>query len=278
MRVLVTGAKGQLGQDVMEELNSRKIACLGIDRDDYDIADYHQVQEVFLHYQPTAVIHCAAFTAVDLAETKKEECFAANVTGSRYIASACLECGASIVALSTDYVFGGEGEDYFEVDDPKNPQNYYGETKLLAEKAIIEETNKHFIVRTSWVFGEKGNNFVKTIRRLAQEQNELKVVKDETGSPTYTKDLAKLLVDMIKTTKYGVYHATNEGICNRVEFVEEILKRFDLKCKIIPVSHEEFPTPAIRPHNSRLSKKSLDEAGFARLPDWRDALQRFECG
>lgn len=275
MFVLVTGAKGQLGQDLMDELKSRAIPCGGIDYDEYDITDYAQVRAAFERYCPTAVIHCAAFTAVDKAETERETCYAVNVTGSGNIARACKEWDASILGISTDYVFDGEGESFFEVDDPTGPKNYYGETKLLGEKAIQAETDKAFIVRTSWVFGERGNNFVKTMKRLGEQHSVLKVVKDETGSPTYTKDLSKLLADMIVTDKYGVYHATNEGICNRCEFVEEILKRFGLSCEIIPVTHAEFPTPAVRPHNSRLSKDSLEKAGFTRLPDWKDALKRF---
>lgn len=276
MHILVTGARGQLGIDVMAELESREIACTGIDREDCDIANYEQVEEIMNRVKPTGVIHCAAYTAVDQAETMREDCYAANVTGSRNIAKAAKKVGASVLGISTDYVFSGDGEDFFEVDDPKGPKNYYGETKLLGEQAIQEENEKHFIVRTSWVFGENGRNFVKTMRKFGEERGELRVVRDETGSPTYTKDLAKLLVDMIVSDRYGVYHATNEGICDRVEFVEEILRRFQISCKVIPVSHEEFPTPAVRPHNSRLSKDSLEKAGFSRLPDWKDALARFQ--
>lgn len=275
MLVLVTGAYGQLGQDVIAELDARDIPCVGIDRDEYDIADLAQVREAFETFHPTAVIHCAAYTAVDQAEIMREDCYAANVTGSRNMARMSKEFGASILGISTDYVFDGEGDQFFEVDDPTGPKNYYGETKLLGEKAIQEETDQFFIVRTSWVFGENGKNFVKTMRKFGEERGELRVVKDEVGSPTYTKDLAKLLADMIVTDKYGVYHATNEGICNRCEFAEAIMERFGIRCNIIPVTHEEYPTPAVRPHNSRLSKDSLERAGFNRLPDWKDALRRF---
>lgn len=276
MKILVTGANGQLGKDLIKELKSRGHTPLGIDREDGDIADLDTVLRLFDEKKPEAVIHCAAYTAVDRAESDKEACFAANVTGSRNMALAAKKAGIPILAISTDYVFDGEGDCFFEIGDPTGPQNYYGETKLQGENAIREITEKYFIVRTSWVFGEEGNNFVKTMHRLGTEKDSLQVVCEEVGSPTYTKDLCRLLADMIVTDKYGTYHATNEGICSRYEFAVAILKRFGVSCPVTPVPSSAFPTPAKRPHNSRLSKKSLDENGFRRLPSWEDALARFE--
>lgn len=276
MKILVTGANGQLGKDLIKELESRGQSALGIDREDGDIADLETVLRLVEERKPDAVIHCAAYTAVDRAESDREACFAANVTGSRNMALAADKAGIPILAISTDYVFDGEGECFFEVDDPTGPQNYYGETKLQGENAIREVTDRYFIVRTSWVFGEEGNNFVKTMHRLGLEKDSLQVVCEEVGSPTYTKDLCRLLADMIVTERYGTYHATNEGICSRYEFAVAILKRFGVSCPITPVPSSAFPTPAKRPHNSRLSKKSLDENGFQRLPSWEDALARFE--
>lgn len=276
MKILVTGANGQLGKDLIKELESRGHSALGIDREDGDIADLETVLRLVEERKPDAVIHCAAYTAVDRAESDREACFAANVTGSRNMALAADKAGIPILAISTDYVFDGEGECFFEVDDPTGPQNYYGETKLQGENAIREVTDRYFIVRTSWVFGEEGNNFVKTMHRLGLEKDSLQVVCEEVGSPTYTKDLCRLLADMIVTERYGTYHATNEGICSRYEFAVAILKRFGVSCPITPVPSSAFPTPAKRPHNSRLSKKSLDENGFQRLPSWEDALARFE--
>ncbi len=276
MKILVTGANGQLGKDLIKELESRGHSALGIDREDGDIADLETVLRLVEERKPDAVIHCAAYTAVDRAESDREACFAANVTGSRNMALAADKAGIPILAISTDYVFDGEGECFFEVDDPTGPQNYYGETKLQGENAIREVTDRYFIVRTSWVFGEEGNNFVKTMHRLGLEKDSLQVVCEEVGSPTYTKDLCRLLADMIVTERYGTYHATNEGICSRYEFAVAILKRFGVSCPITAVPSSAFPTPAKRPHNSRLSKKSLDENGFQRLPSWEDALARFE--
>lgn len=276
MKILVTGANGQLGKDLIKELESRGHSALGIDREDGDIADLETVLRLVEERKPDAVIHCAAYTAVDRAESDREACFAANVTGSRNMALAAHKAGIPILAISTDYVFDGEGECFFEVDDPTGPQNYYGETKLQGENAIREVTDRYFIVRTSWVFGEEGNNFVKTMHRLGLEKDSLQVVCEEVGSPTYTKDLCRLLADMIVTERYGTYHATNEGTCSRYEFAVAILKRFGVSCPITAVPSSAFPTPAKRPHNSRLSKKSLDENGFQRLPSWEDALARFE--
>jgi dTDP-4-dehydrorhamnose reductase len=275
LKILVTGAKGQLGYDAMKVLKARKIECMGVDINDFDITDEEVAFEYIVGYHPNAVIHCSAYTAVDKAEENEKLCRAVNADGTRNIAKACKKIDTKMVYISTDYVFPGTGEDAYEVDDPKGPLNVYGRTKLEGEEAVRELVNKHFIVRISWVFGKNGNNFVKTMLRLGREHNEINVVSDQIGSPTYTADLAPLLCDMVVTEKYGTYHATNEGYCSWAEFAQEIFKQagYDTKVNFIPTS--VYPTQAKRPFNSRLSKKSLDDAGFFRLPDWRDALRRY---
>ncbi|XOQ47667.1 MAG: dTDP-4-dehydrorhamnose reductase [Eubacteriales bacterium] len=275
MKILVTGANGQLGYDAMKVLKARKIECMGVDINDFDITDEEVAFEYIVGYHPNAVIHCSAYTAVDKAEENEKLCRAVNADGTRNIAKACKKIDTKMVYISTDYVFPGTGEDAYEVDDPKGPLNVYGRTKLEGEEAVRELVNKHFIVRISWVFGKNGNNFVKTMLRLGREHNEINVVSDQIGSPTYTADLAPLLCDMVVTEKYGTYHATNEGYCSWAEFAQEIFKQagYDTKVNFIPTS--VYPTQAKRPFNSRLSKKSLDDAGFFRLPDWRDALRRY---
>ncbi|XOQ42844.1 MAG: dTDP-4-dehydrorhamnose reductase [Clostridium sp.] len=275
MKILVTGVNGQLGYDVMKVLKARKIECMGVDINDFDITDEKAAFEYIVGYHPDAVIHCSAYTAVDKAEENEKLCGAVNADGPRNIAKACKEIDAKMVYISTDYVFPGTGQDAYEVDDPKGPLNVYGRTKLEGEEAVRELVNEHFIVRISWVFGKNGNNFVKTMLRLGKEHNEINVVSDQIGSPTYTADLAPLLCDMVVTEKYGTYHATNEGYCSWAEFAQEIFKQagYETRVNLIPTS--AYPTTAKRPLNSRLSKKSLDDAGFSRLPDWRNALRRY---
>ncbi|MBR0113209.1 MAG: dTDP-4-dehydrorhamnose reductase [Clostridia bacterium] len=275
MKVIVTGAKGQLGTDVTALLKERGIDVFPLDIPEYDITDSESVKKAFDEFSPDAVIHLAAFTAVDKAESDRETCRRVNVTGTENIARLCSERNIKILYTSTDYVFGGEGEEFYETDSPKAPLNYYGETKLLGEQAVERMCEKHFIVRISWVFGPCGKNFVYTMMRLGAEKDEIRVVDDQVGSPTYTRDLAPLMCDMIQSEKYGVYHATNEGVCSFAEFADEIMKAASLKAKIIPITSDEYPSAAKRPHNSRLSKKSLDEAGFSRLPGWQDAVERF---
>ncbi|MFU0831785.1 MAG: dTDP-4-dehydrorhamnose reductase [Oscillospiraceae bacterium] len=275
MKMLVTGVNGQLGCDVMKVLKARKIECMGVDINDFDITDEKAAFEYIVGYHPSAVIHCSAYTAVDKAEEHAELCRAVNADGPRNIAKACRAVDAKMVYISTDYVFPGTGQNAYEVNDPKGPLNVYGRTKLGGEEAVRELVDKHFIVRVSWVFGKNGNNFVKTMLRLGREHNEINVVSDQIGSPTYTADLAPLLCDMVMTEKYGTYHATNEGYCSWAEFAQEIFKQagYETRVKLIPTS--AYPTKAKRPFNSRLSKKSLDDAGFSRLPDWQDALTRY---
>ena len=275
MRVLVTGVKGQLGYEVCRELTVRGIENRGVDIDDFDLTDEKAVMEAISAYRPDAVVHCAAYTAVDRAEENEDVCRAVNVDGTRFVARACRAVNAKMVYFSTDYVFPGTGEDFYEVDSPKGPQSVYGRTKLEGEEAVRETLEKYFILRISWVFGINGGNFVRTMLRLSNDHDTLRVVCDQIGSPTYAHDLAPLICDMLATEKYGTYHATNEGVCSWAEFAEAIMKAADRPTRIIPVTTEEYGAKAARPLNSRMSKKSLDEAGFARLPSWQDALRRY---
>lgn len=275
MKVLVTGAAGQLGQDVMTALAARGHEAVGIDREEADITDKAQVTAVIQAAMPDAVIHCAAYTAVDKAEENKELCTRINVDGTRFIAEAAAECGAKLVYISTDYVFNGQGETPFLPTDEKAPLNHYGLTKSQGEDAALTACDKTFVVRTSWVFGAHGNNFVKTMCRLGAEREEITVVCDEVGAPTYTPDLAALLCEMIETERYGIYHATNEGVCKRDDFARAIMETFGLSCRVKSITGDQYPTLATRPHNSRLSKDCLAENGFSRLPDWKDALLRY---
>ena len=273
-KVLVTGRDGQLGYDVLKVLAARSIEAKGVDINDFDITDEQAVLAYIAQYQPTDIIHCAAYTAVDKAESEAERCEAINVAGSKNIAKACKEMGAQMVYVSTDYVYPGTGETAYETDAATGPQSVYGKTKLGGEQAAAL-AEKLFIVRTSWVFGKNGGNFVKTMLRLGAEREQLNVVDDQIGSPTYTADLAPLLCDLIMSEKYGIYHATNEGFCSWAEFAQEIFAAAGLCCTVNFIPTSEYPTPAQRPLNSRLSKACLDRAGFHRLPAWQDALRRY---
>ena len=273
--ILVTGAKGQLGTDVVLELKQREIECLGIDLADLDITDRNAVHQYIASTKPTSIIHCAAYTAVDKAEDEPELCMRINAVGTENIARACYEVDAEMIYISTDYVFSGDGDAPYEIDAPKAPLQVYGKSKLAGEEAVLRYLDKYYIVRTSWVFGQHGSNFVKTMLKLAETRDEINVVNDQIGSPTYTPDLAVLLCDMALSGKYGVYHATNEGLCSWAEFAAEIMRVSGSSCKINPIPTEQYPTKAVRPKNSRMSKASLDEAGFRRLPGWQDALGRY---
>jgi dTDP-4-dehydrorhamnose reductase len=274
-RILVTGVKGQLGFDVAKELTKRGIDCLGTGSEDFDITEEEAVREFLISCQPETVIHCAAYTAVDKAEDAPEQCEAVNVAGSRNVAKACSEIGAKMIYLSTDYVFSGAGTGFYETDAPTGPLGVYGRTKLEGELAVRAALSRHFIVRTSWVFGVNGNNFIKTMLKLSESRDEVSVVSDQIGSPTYTADLAPLLCDMALTDRYGTYHATNEGICSFAELAEAAFREAGRNTRVNFITTEEYPTRAPRPKNSRLSKQSLDQAGFNRLPDWRDAVKRY---
>lgn len=272
MKVFITGVSGQLGHDVAEVLAARRIEYMGVSSKELDICDKDAVFTMLDGYRPDAVIHCAAYTKVDLAESEPEKCWSVNVDGTRNIAEACRKLGAKMVYISTDYVFPGEGDKPYEVDDPTRPLNTYGRTKLAGELAVQSMTDRCFIVRTSWLIGANGNNFVKTMLRLADTRDELSVVCDQVGSPTFSSDLAPLLCDMIMTEKYGVYHATNEGTCSWAELAEEVFRLAGKNVRVKHVTTEEYGAKAWRPKNSRLSKEKLSENGFGRLPEWNEAL------
>ncbi|WP_294379499.1 dTDP-4-dehydrorhamnose reductase [uncultured Clostridium sp.] len=273
--ILVTGVNGQLGYDVVKVLNKRKIECLGIDKEELDITDSEAVNKYITKLKPECVIHCAAYTAVDKAEDDIEMCTKVNVNGTENIAKACKEIDSKMIYISTDYVYDGKGDKPFEVNGNIAPQSVYGKTKYEGELKVKELLKKYFIVRISWVFGINGNNFVKTMIRLGKEKESLNVVCDQIGSPTYTADLAPLLCDMAISEKYGIYNATNEGFCSWAEFAEEIMKQAGLKCKINPIPTSEYPSKAVRPFNSRMSKKALINNGFTLMEDWREALKKY---
>lgn len=275
MKIIVTGAKGQLGYDVVLQLKKLGHTAIEADLPELDITDFSAVEAFFEQHKPDGVIHCAAYTNVDGAETEKEICEKINFLGTKNIADCCKRHNSKLIYISTDYVFDGKGTEPFETDAATAPCNFYGKTKLMGENVVKEICEKYFIVRISWVFGGNGKNFVKTMLRLSKEKSELTVVCDQIGSPTYTPDLAALLCEMIETEKYGIYHATNESFCSWAEYAGEIMKLSGAKTKIIPVLSSEYKTVATRPSNSRMSKKSLDNAGFKRLPSWQNALERF---
>lgn len=280
MRILVTGAKGQLGHDVMEELERRGIAGVGVDVDEMDITDADACRRVITGSDVDAVIHCAAYTAVDAAEKNAALCNKINGQGTANIADVCRDLDIKMMYISTDYVFNGQGERPWEPDDEREPLNAYGESKYQGELAVEQRLEKFFTVRIAWVFGVNGKNFIKTMLRLGREKGAVSVVDDQIGSPTYTYDLARLLVDMIQTNRYGRYHATNEGLCSWYEFAVEIFKQAGMGgVKVTPVTTAEYtamyPGQARRPMNSRMSKEKLSEMGFDRLPSWQDALGRY---
>lgn len=275
MKVLVTGVKGQLGYDVANELEKRGHEAVGTDVEEMDITDAAKVREILTEENPDAVIHCAAYTAVDAAEENVELCRRINAEGTENIARVCSELNCKLLYVSTDYVFNGEGERPWEPDDEREPLNVYGQTKCEGELAVEKYVEKFFIVRIAWVFGVNGKNFIKTMLRLGKDHDELTVVADQIGSPTYTFDLSRLLVDMIESDKYGRYHATNEGLCSWYEFAVEIFRQAGMDVHVRPVTSEEYPAKAKRPHNSRMDKRKLEENGFERLPEWKDALSRY---
>lgn len=292
MKVFVTGVGGQLGYDVMNELAGRGYECYGSDilpKDkialpyDYvqlDITNQFAVEKVIYQIAPDAVVHCAAWTAVDAAEEeeKKPKVIAINAMGTQYIAKACKKIDCKLVYISTDYVFNGEGNEPWQADCKEYaPLNVYGISKLLGEKAVAEILSKYFIVRIAWVFGQNGNNFIKTMLNVGKKYDTLRVVNDQVGTPTYTFDLARLLVDMLETDKYGYYHATNEGgYISWYDFACEIFKKAGYNTKVVPVTTAEYGlSKAKRPFNSRLDKSKLLLNGFKPLPDWKDALKRY---
>lgn len=293
MKVLVTGVCGQLGYDVILEVAARGLEAVGTDLLpdaavfpdavpylQLDITDAEAVTETIVELYPDAVIHCAAWTAVDAAEEPEnwEKVFAVNAEGTRNIAAACRAVGCKMLYISTDYVFDGQGSEPWQPDcKAYSPLNIYGHSKLVGELAVKELLNQYFIVRIAWVFGKNGKNFVKTMLRLGKTYDEVRVVTDQIGTPTYTLDLARLLVDMIQTELFGTYHVTNEGgFISWNDFAVEIYRQAGLTTRVLPVSTEEYGlSKAKRPFNSRMSKDKLTERGFMRLPDWKDALHRY---
>lgn len=292
MKILVTGVGGQLGYDVVKELLSRGQSPVGSDvlpalpfdlgapYVPLDITDREAVQKTIAGLRPDAVIHCAAWTAVDAAEDmeNREKVFLINGEGTRYIAEACKAIGAKMLYISTDYVFDGQGDEPWQADDRRYaPLNVYGKSKLAGELAVAETLKEFFIVRIAWVFGLNGKNFIKTMLNVGKKHDTVRVVNDQIGTPTYTKDLARLLVDMIETDKYGYYHATNEGgYISWYDFTREIYRQAGMATRVLPVTTAEYGlSKAARPFNSRLDKSKLTENGFAPLPDWHDALERY---
>ena len=275
MKVLVTGVKGQLGHDVVNELEKRGHQAVGVDIEEMDITDEASVNQVIRENLPEAVIHCAAYTAVDAAEDNVELCRRVNGDGTRNIAKVCRDLDIKMMYISTDYVFNGQGTRPWEPHDHREPLNVYGQTKCEGELAVEENLEKYFIVRIAWVFGVNGKNFIKTLLNLGKTRDTLTVVADQIGSPTYTYDLSRLLVDMIETDKYGRYHATNEGLCSWYEFACEIFRQAGMKVNVLPVESKDYPAKATRPMNSRMSKEKLTENGFKLLPPWQDALSRY---
>lgn len=298
MKVFVTGVGGQLGHDVMNELHARGYEGIGSDiTSQYngvqdgspvtalpylqlDITDSAMVNQVLSQVKPDVVVHCAAWTAVDLAEDedKQEKVRAINAGGTRNIAQCCKALNCKMVYISTDYVFDGQGTEPWQPDcKAYKPLNVYGQTKLEGELAVAELLEKHFIVRIAWVFGRNGGNFIKTMLNIGKKYDTLRVVNDQFGTPTYTLDLSRLLVDMIETEKYGYYHATNEGgYISWYDFACEIFRQAGYTTKVTPVTTAEYGlSKAARPFNSRLDKSKLSKNGFIPLPHWQDALSRY---
>lgn len=280
MKVLVTGVKGQLGYDVVNELKKRGHTAVGVDIAEMDITDAQKVNSVITEVNPDAVVHCAAWTAVDAAEDEENipKVCAINAGGTRNIVEVCKKLGCKMVYISTDYVFDGQGTKPWEPDcKDYKPLNVYGQTKLEGELAVAQLLEKYFIVRIAWVFGVNGKNFIKTMLNVGKTHDAVRVVNDQVGTPTYTYDLARLLVDMVESDKYGYYHATNEGgYISWYDFTCEIYRQAGYSTKVIPVTTAEYGlSKAARPFNSRLDKSKLVENGFRPLPTWQDALSRY---
>lgn len=282
MKIFVTGVKGQLGFDVVNELKKRGHEPIAVDIDELDITKEKDVHTMLETVKPDGVIHCAAWTAVDDAEDNRDKVMEVNTKGTEYIAKACKDLDIPMIYISTDYVFNGEGSEPWKPDDKREPLNVYGESKCQGELAVEELLDKYYIVRIAWVFGQNGKNFVDTMLNLGKTHDKLIVVDDQIGTPTYTYDLAKLLVDMIETDKYGTYHATNEGgFISWYDFTVDIIKQageYDETYKnveVFPVGSDAYPAKAKRPSNSRMDKSKLVENGFEPLPDWKDALNRY---
>jgi dTDP-4-dehydrorhamnose reductase len=275
MKVLVTGYAGQLGYEVVRLLDARGVECRGADLADFNLTDAESVLRYVRDYAPDVIVHCAGYTNVDKAESEPEVCAAVNGMGTVHMVRAALNVGAKLVYISSDYVFPGTGDTPYEINDPYGPKNVYGVSKVQGEDAVRSLMTRYYILRTSWVFGKNGRNFVRTMLRLGAEKKELRVVCDQIGSPTYAKDLARVICDMIATEKYGIYHVRNEGFVSWADFARMIMEKAGLPCRIIPVDSSEYASLAKRPLNSRLSGRKLAEAGFAPMPSVEDALDRY---
>ena len=275
MKILITGATGQLGHDCVEECRARGHEVHGVSSELFPLSDENVMRAVLEAVEPDAILHAAAYTAVDKAEDEPSLCRKINAAGTEILARLARARDVKLLYISTDYVFPGTGDTPHETNALTSPHNVYGASKLAGEEAVQQDLDKYFIVRTSWVFGLHGKNFVKSMLQLAKTNKILSIVNDQIGSPTYTRDLAPLLADILESEKYGIYHATNEGFCSWAQFAREIFRQAGINVNVTNVPSHMYPTKATRPKNSRLSKKSLDDAGFHRLPPWEDAVGRF---
>lgn len=273
--ILVTGSTGQLGSDVVKELLKRGYSTLSPNRSEFNLCSEDNIRNYILNSNCESIVHCAAYTQVDKAEDEKDLCIKINATATKHIAKCAKILDIPMIYISTDYVFDGTKDGKYTENDETNPINIYGESKLAGEKYVQEILDKYYIVRTSWVFNINGKNFIETMLRLSKANNQLSIVNDQIGSPTYTKDLSRLLVDMIETNKYGLYHATNEGYCSWYEFADTIFKLANINIDIKAINSNEYASRAKRPLNSKLSKDKLIEFGFKPLPHWEDALKDY---
>lgn len=273
--ILVTGSTGQLGSDVVKELLKRGYSTLSPNRSELNLCSEDNIRNYILNSNCEAIVHCAAYTQVDKAEDEKDLCIKINATATKHIAKCAKILDIPMIYISTDYVFDGTKDGKYTENDETNPINIYGESKLAGEKYVQEILDKYYIVRTSWVFNINGKNFIETMLRLSKTNNQLSIVNDQIGSPTYTKDLSRLLVDMLETSKYGLYHATNEGYCSWYEFANTIFKLANINIDIKAINSNEYASRAKRPMNSKLSKDKLIEYGFKPLPHWEDALKDY---
>ena len=273
--ILVTVSTGQLGSDVVKELLKRGYSTLSPNRSELNLCSEDNIRNYILNSNCEAIVHCAAYTQVDKAEDEKDLCIKINATATKHIAKCAKILDIPMIYISTDYVFDGTKDGKYTENDETNPINIYGESKLAGEKYVQEILDKYYIVRTSWVFNINGKNFIETMLRLSKANNQLSIVNDQIGSPTYTKDLSRLLVDMLETSKYGLYHATNEGYCSWYEFANTIFKLANINIDIKAINSNEYASRAKRPMNSKLSKDKLIEYGFKPLPHWEDALKDY---
>lgn len=273
--ILVTGSTGQLGSDVVKELLKRGYSTLSPNRSEFNLCSEDSIRNYILNSNCEAIVHCAAYTQVDKAEDEKDLCIKINATATKHIVKCAKILDIPMIYISTDYVFDGTKDGEYTENDETNPINIYGESKIAGEKYVQEILDKYYIVRTSWVFNINGKNFIETMLRLSKANNQLSIVNDQIGSPTYTKDLSRLLVDMLETSKYGLYHATNEGYCSWYEFADTIFKLANINIDIKAINSNEYVSRAKRPLNSKLSKDKLIEYGFKPLPHWEDALKDY---